>query len=69
MPALDQVFAALSDETRRAILARLHKGEAALSDVAQPFDMSQTAVSNMSACFPMPDWSRFASAAGRVIAP
>lgn len=45
MPALDQTFAALSDETRRAILARLHEGEVALSDIAQPFDMSQTAVS------------------------
>ena len=30
---------------RRAILARLHEGEVALSDIAQPFDMSQTAVS------------------------
>ena len=45
MPALDQTFAALSDGTRRAILVRLHEGEVALSDIAQPFDMSQTAVS------------------------
>ncbi|WP_193171226.1 ArsR/SmtB family transcription factor [Nisaea nitritireducens] len=45
MPALDQTFAALSDGTRRAILARLHDGEVTLSEIAQPFDMSQTAVS------------------------
>ena len=45
MPALDQTCAAHSDGTRRAILARLHEGELALSDIAQPFDMSQTAVS------------------------
>lgn len=45
MPALNQTFAALSDETRREILARLHDGETALSDIARPFDMSQTAVS------------------------
>ncbi|UUX49524.1 metalloregulator ArsR/SmtB family transcription factor [Nisaea acidiphila] len=45
MPDLDQTFAALSDDTRRAILARLCSGEAALSEIAAPFDMSQTAVS------------------------
>lgn len=38
-------FAALSDETRRAILSRLAEGETGLSDLAAPFDMSQTAVS------------------------
>lgn len=45
MTNLDQTFAALGDGTRRAILARLAEGETALSDVAAPFDMSQTAVS------------------------
>lgn len=45
MTDLDQTFAALSDSTRRAIIARLALGEAALSDIAAPFDMSQTAVS------------------------
>lgn len=45
MANLDTTFAALSDGTRRAIVARLSAGEAALSDVAAPFDMSQTAVS------------------------
>lgn len=45
MPTLDQTFAALSDDTRRAILARLSTGETALSEIAAPFDMSQTAVS------------------------
>lgn len=45
MTTLDQTFAALGDGTRRAILARLARGEAALSEIAAPFDMSQTAVS------------------------
>lgn len=45
MTTLDQTFAALGDGTRRAILARLAQGETALSDIAAPFDMSQTAVS------------------------
>ena len=42
---LDTTFAALSHETRRAILARLKQGETRLSDLAAPFNMSQTAVS------------------------
>jgi DNA-binding transcriptional ArsR family regulator len=39
MPAsnLDQTFAALSDPTRRAILARLAEGEAGVTELAQPF--------------------------------
>ena len=45
MTQLDQTFTALSDGTRRAILSRLAQGEAALSDIAAPFAMSQTAVS------------------------
>ena len=45
MVNLDATFAALSDETRRAILEQLMHGEARLSDLAEPFDMSQTAVS------------------------
>ena len=45
MPDLDKTFAALGDNTRRAIVARLATGEAALSELAAPFDMSQTAVS------------------------
>lgn len=45
MSNLDATFAALSDETRRAILARLIQGEVRLSDLAEPFDMTQTAVS------------------------
>jgi DNA-binding transcriptional ArsR family regulator len=45
MSDLDRIFAALGDETRRAILARLMDGEVRLSDLAQPFTMSQTAVS------------------------
>lgn len=45
MGNLNTTFAALSDETRRAILAQLMHGEARLSDLAEPFAMSQTAVS------------------------
>jgi DNA-binding transcriptional ArsR family regulator len=42
---LDATFAALADPTRRAILARLAKGEASVMELAQPFDMSQPAIS------------------------
>ena len=42
---LDQAFAALADPTRRAILARLARGEATVMELAEPFDMSQPAVS------------------------
>ena len=42
---LDATFAALADPTRRAILARLATGEASVSDLAEPFNMSQPAIS------------------------
>ena len=42
---LDRTFAALADPTRRAILARLATGEATVTELAQPFDMSQPAIS------------------------
>ena len=42
---LDATFAALSDPTRRAILARLATGEATVNDLAKPFKMSQPAIS------------------------
>ncbi len=42
---LDRTFAALADPTRRAILARLSAGEATVTDLAEPFDMSLPAVS------------------------
>src|SRR6187399_116682 len=42
---LDATFAALADPTRRAILARLAAGEAAVTELAQPFAMSQPAIS------------------------
>jgi len=41
---LSKTFAALADPTRRAILARLTGGEASVSELAQPFDMSLPAV-------------------------
>jgi len=42
---LTATFAALADPTRRAILARLASGEASVTELAQPFDMSQPAIS------------------------
>jgi DNA-binding transcriptional ArsR family regulator len=42
---LDAAFSALSDPTRRAILARLALGEATVMELAEPFDMSQPAIS------------------------
>lgn len=42
---LDATFAALADPTRRAILARLAEGEASVLELAEPFQMSQPAVS------------------------
>jgi DNA-binding transcriptional ArsR family regulator len=43
--ALDATFAALADPTRRAILARLAAGDASVTELAEPFDMSQPAIS------------------------
>jgi DNA-binding transcriptional ArsR family regulator len=43
--ALDHVFAALADPTRRAILARLASGEISVMELAEPFSMSQPAIS------------------------
>ena len=43
--ALDTTFAALADPTRRAILVRLADGEATVTELAAPFDMSQPAIS------------------------
>jgi len=42
---LDAVFAALADPTRRAIIERLSRGAARVTEVAEPFDMSLNAVS------------------------
>jgi DNA-binding transcriptional ArsR family regulator len=42
---LDATFAALADPTRRAILARLASGEASVTQLAEPFAMSQPAIS------------------------
>ncbi len=42
---LDATFFALADPTRRAILARLASGEASVAELAEPFDMTQPAVS------------------------
>jgi len=42
---LDATFAALADPTRRAILARLASGEASVTELAEPFAISQPAIS------------------------
>jgi DNA-binding transcriptional ArsR family regulator len=42
---LDATFAALADPTRRAILARLAAGEASVAELAEPFAMTQPAIS------------------------
>jgi DNA-binding transcriptional ArsR family regulator len=42
---LDATFAALADPTRRAILARLASGEASVLELAEPFEMTQPAIS------------------------
>jgi len=42
---LDATFAALADPTRRAILARLASGEASVNELAEPFSMTQPAIS------------------------
>jgi DNA-binding transcriptional ArsR family regulator len=43
--SLDAACAALADPTRRAILARLAKGEASVNELAEPFEMTQPAIS------------------------
>ena len=43
--ALTATFAALADPTRRAILARLSRGEASVTELAEPFEMSMPAIS------------------------
>ncbi|MEQ1616005.1 MAG: metalloregulator ArsR/SmtB family transcription factor [Hyphomicrobiaceae bacterium] len=45
MPNLDAAFSALADPTRRALLARLAQGEATVMELAEPFDMTQPAIS------------------------
>ena len=44
-PDLNVSFAALADPTRRAILARLALGEATVTELAEPFEMTQPAIS------------------------
>lgn len=45
MNTLDEIFSALADPTRRAILAMLLEDDMAVTDVAEPFDMSLAAIS------------------------
>jgi DNA-binding transcriptional ArsR family regulator len=45
MDGLNAAFSALADPTRRAILARLAKGEATVNELAKPFEMTQPAIS------------------------
>jgi DNA-binding transcriptional ArsR family regulator len=44
-PSLDHLLVAIADPTRRAILDRLSRGPARVTDVAEPFDMSLAAIS------------------------
>ena len=46
IPKLDAAFSALADPTRRAILARLATGEATVMELAEPFEMTQPAISH-----------------------
>jgi DNA-binding transcriptional ArsR family regulator len=45
MNGLNAKFAALADPTRRAILARLSQGEATVNELAEPFEITQPAIS------------------------
>ncbi|MFX7768388.1 metalloregulator ArsR/SmtB family transcription factor, partial [Acinetobacter baumannii] len=45
MTRLDATFSALADPTRRALLARLALGEATVMELAEPFEMTQPAIS------------------------
>lgn len=45
MQQLDAVFSALADPTRRAIISRLADGEAPVSEIAEPFEISPPAIS------------------------
>ena len=45
-PSLDQIFTALANPTRRAILASLIPGEASVGDLAAPFALSQPTISS-----------------------
>jgi DNA-binding transcriptional ArsR family regulator len=45
MDSIDAAFAAVADPTRRAILARLATGEATVNELAEPFEMTQPAIS------------------------
>lgn len=45
MPNLDAAFSALADPTRRALLARLALGETTVMELAEPFEMTQPAIS------------------------
>ena len=45
MATLDATFSALADPTRRAILSRLAQGEATVMELAEPFELSQPAIS------------------------
>ena len=45
MESLDAAFSAMADPTRRALLARLALGEASVNELAEPFEMTQPAIS------------------------
>ncbi|MBB5866876.1 DNA-binding transcriptional ArsR family regulator [Allocatelliglobosispora scoriae] len=45
-PGLDAAFAALGDPVRRALVTRLARGDATVGELAEPFDMTQQAISH-----------------------
>ena len=51
---LDATFAALADRTRRAMIAKLARGEASVLELAEPHDMSQPAISKHLRCSSVP---------------
>jgi DNA-binding transcriptional ArsR family regulator len=46
MPSLDAAFAALGDPVRRALVARLARGDATVGELAEPFDLTPQAISH-----------------------
>ncbi len=53
---LDAVFQALADPTRRGMIARLSRGPASVSELAEPFDMSLPAVVQHLQCWRRAGW-------------
>ncbi len=66
---LSLAFGALADPTRRAILARLAKGDADVSELMQPFSLSQPTISNTSPFLNARAWWCVAAMRNAALAP